>query len=218
MRKLVLLLLAAVALPALASDPAVGVDKIVDGVIAAYGGEAAWKSVASIEQKGTTTSAMGGSGAMTRTWQRAHKLRVEIAYADHTEVRDVDGATGTRNGKPVTGLQLDAMTLQWARLAIPILLIEQRAKIHDLGEKDGLRVLEIPLNDTLTVMAAVDPKTFHVVRSASKGTMNGQTIEFVTEYKDLRKQDGLLFAFTEENFAQGMKTADTKIESVKVGK
>jgi hypothetical protein len=110
------------------------------------------------------------------------------------------------------------MTLQWARLAIPILLLEQRAKLHDLGEKEGLRVIEIPLNDTLTVMAAVDPKTFHVVRSASKGTMNGQTIEFVTEYKDLRKQDGLLFAFTEENFAQGMKTADTKIESVKVGR
>ncbi len=212
MRKLAALLLAFVALPALASD----FDKLVDGVIAAYGGEAAWKSLASIEEKGSITSAMGGHGAMTRTWQRARKLRVEIVYPDHTELRDVDGATGTHNGKPVTGMQLDAMVLQWARLAIPALLVEQRTHLKDLGEKEGLRLIEIPFSDTLTIMAAVDPKTFHIIRSASKGTGGGQTIEFVTEYKDLRKEGGLLFAFTEENFAQGMKTADTKIESVSV--
>jgi hypothetical protein len=53
MRKLAAVLLAFVALPALASD----FDKLVDGVIAAYGGPAAWKSVASIEEKGSITSA-----------------------------------------------------------------------------------------------------------------------------------------------------------------
>lgn len=212
MRKLVILLLALGALPLLASD----FDKLVAGVVDAYGGEATWKSVRAIRQSGTVVTMMGKNGKMTRTWDRAHKLHVEIVYADRTEVRDVDGSQGTNNGKAVTGTQLDAMTLQWGRLAIPALLIEQRAHLRDLGVKEGLRLIEIPLTDTLTITAAVDPKTFHVVRSASKGTGGGQTIEFVTEYSDARKADGLLFGFTEENFAQGMKTATTTITEVHV--
>ncbi|HJW95786.1 MAG TPA: hypothetical protein VJ901_19400 [Thermoanaerobaculia bacterium] len=214
MKTLAALLFAFIAIPAFASD----FDKLVDGVIAEYGGAAAWKSVQSIDEKGTIASAMGGHGAMTRTWQRAHKLRVEIAYPDHTEVRDLDGDRGTHNGKAVTGMPLDAMTMQWARLAIPKLLIDERATLQDLGTKEGLRLIGIPLNSALVIMAAVDPKTNHIVRSASKGTGGGQTIEFVTEYTELRKSDGLLIAFHEENFAQGMKTGDTSITTAHVTK
>ena len=155
---------------------------------------------------------------MTRTWRRTRDLRVEIVYSDHTELRDLTGDHGTHNGKAVTGPPLDAMTLQWARLAIPLLLIEQRANVRDLGMREGLRLIEITLSDTLTVIAAVDPKNFHIVRSASKGTGGGQTIEFVTEYGDLRKADGLLIAFSEENFAQGMKTGTTSITTAHVSR
>lgn len=212
MKKLLVLLLAFVALPAVASD----FDTLVDHVIATYGGAAAWKDARAIRETGNVTSAMGGHGATTRTWQRAHKLRVEIVYTDHTEVRDLDGVHGTHNGKDVTGTQLDAMTMQWARMGIPALLIEQREHLRDLGEREGLRVIEIPLDETITISAAIDPKTFHIVRSASKGTGGGKTIEFVTEYSDLRKADGLLIAFAEESFAQGMKTGDTKLSEVHV--
>ena len=176
MKTLAALLLAFATIPAFASD----FDKLVDGVIRTYGGATAWKGVQSIDEKGTIASAMGGHGAMTRTWQRAHKLRVEIVYPDHTELRDLDGDRGTHNGKSVSGPPLDAMTLQWARLAIPMLLVDERANLRDLGMKEGLHLIGIPLNSTLTIMAAVDPKTFHIVRSASKGTGGGQTIEFVT--------------------------------------
>lgn len=206
--------LAFLAFPLFASD----FDRVVDGVIRTYGGAAAWKNVQSITEGGSITSAMGGHGTMTRTWQRDRRLRVEIVYPDHTETRALAGGSGTHNGKPVTGPPLDAMTLQWARLAIPSLLTDYRAQVRDLGMREGLRLIEIPLTSTLTIMAAIDPKTFHIVRSASKGTGGGQTIEFVTEYSDLRKWDGLLIAMTEENYAQGMKTGDTKLTSVKVGK
>jgi hypothetical protein len=212
MKSLAALLFTLLAVPALASD----FDTIVDGVITTYGGAAAWKTVKSINETGTIASAMVGHGAMTRTWQRAHKLRVEIKYSDHTEVRDLDGDHGSHNGKPVAGMQLDAMTLQWARLAIPALLIEHRPRLRDGGTREGLRLIEIPLSDALTIIAAIDPKTFHIVRSAGRGTGGGQTIEFVTEYRDLRKADGLLVAFTEENFAQRMKTGDTTIDTVHV--
>jgi len=212
MRKLIILLVTLAALPVFASD----FDKLVTGVVDAYGGEAAWKGVRAIRQNGTVVTMMGKNGKMMRTWDRAHKLHVEIVYADHTEIRDLDGSQGTNNGKAVTGSQLDAMVLQWGRLAIPALLVEQRAHLRDLGVKEGLHLIEIPLTDTLTITAAVDPKTFHVVRSASKGTGGGLTIEFVTEYGDVRKAEGLLFGFTEENFAQGMKTATTTITEVHV--
>ena len=212
MKPFAALLVTFFAFPLFASD----FTKVVDGVITTYGGAAAWKKVQTIRESGSLTSGMGGHGTMTRTWQRARKLRVEIAYTDHTEVRDLDGDRGTRNGQAVTGPPLDGMTLQWARLAIPALLLERREQLRDLGVREGLRLIEIPLNDVLTIMAAVDPKTFHIIRSASKGTGGGQTIEFVTEYSDLRKADGLLIAFSEENFAQGMKTGDTKLTTVHV--
>jgi len=213
MKTFAALLFTLLAIPALASD----FDRVVDGVIAAYGGEASWKNVKAIDEGGTISS-MRGHGVMTRTWRRTRDLRVEIVYSDHTELRDLTGDHGTHNGKAVTGPPLDAMTLQWARLAIPLLLIEQRANVRDLGMREGLRLIEITLSDTLTVIAAVDPKNFHIVRSASKGTGGGQTIEFVTEYGDLRKADGLLIAFSEENFAQGMKTGTTSITTAHVSR
>jgi len=214
MKSVAALLFTFLAFPLLASD----FDRVVDGVIKTYGGAAAWKNVQSIAESGSITSAMGGHGSMTRTWSRDRHLRVEIVYPDHTETRALAGTSGTHNGQPVNGPPLDAMTLQWARLAIPSLLIDYRAHLRDLGMREGLRLIEIPLTDTLTILAAIDPKTFHIVRSASKGTGGGQTIEFVTEYSDLRKSDGLLIAMTEENYAQRMKTGDTKLTSVKVVK
>jgi hypothetical protein len=213
MKTFAALLFTLLAVPVFAYD----FDRLVDNVIAEYGGAKSWKSVKTIDETGSITS-MRGHGAMTRTWRRTHDLRVEIAYSDHTEVRDLNGDHGTHNGKAVTGPPLDAMTLQWARLAIPLLLIEQRADVRDLGTREGLRLIEITLSNTLTVIAAVDPKTFHIVRSASKGTGGGQTIEFVTEYSDLRKADGLLIAFSEENFAQGMKTGTTVIATAHVNR
>jgi hypothetical protein len=212
MRKVLALLLTIAAVPLFASD----FDKLVTGVVDAYGGEAAWKGVHAIRQSGGVTTMTGKQGKMTRTWDRAHKLHVEIVYLDRTEDRNLDGAQGTNNGKAVTGMQLDAMTMQWGRLAIPAMLTEGRAHLRDLGEKEGLHLIEIPLTDALTITAAVDPKTFHIVRSTSKGTAMGQTVEFVTEYSDFRKADGLLFAFGEENFAQGTKTATSTLTEVKV--
>jgi hypothetical protein len=208
------LLLSLLAVPVFASD----LDPLVNGVLSTYGGASAWKKVHTITESGTVAAAMGSrNGPTVRTWKRGQKLRVEITYADKTEVRDLDGDHGTNNGTAVTGPQLDAMRLQWARLAIPALLLEKRGQLRDLGLKDGLHLIEIPLDDKLTVTASVDPKTFQIVRSTSKATMAGQTLEFVTEYSDLRKTPyGLLFAFVEQNFAQGTKTAETKLTDVKV--
>ena len=187
-------------------------DAVIANTIKTYGGEAAWKKVTAIHETGVVDSPMSGKGNTTRDWERGRKLRVDIQYEKNREIRDLNGDKGTRNGTEVTGMGYDAMVLQWARLAIPAMLIEHHAALKDLGEKDGLRVIEIPLSGTMSVMAAIDPKTGHIVRSGSEG----QGMKFVTEYHDYRMAGGLLFAYSEENFAQGMRTGATTLSSIEV--
>lgn len=206
-------LLVLFALPAFAASE---LDTLIDRVIDTYGGERAWKNVDTISQSGRITSMMNGDGTLVRTWMHDERLRVEIHYAKTDELRILNGDHGTRNGEPVSGMQLDAMTLQWARLAFPRILIAHRRDIHDLGIREGLRVIEVPIGAQLKVMAAIDPKTAHIVRSASEGKMGAATMQFVTEYSDFRMSSGRLFAYSEENFAQGMKTAETKLEKIDV--
>ena len=203
---------AALLLIATSAFAASDLDAVIAKTIKTYGGEAAWKKVASIHEAGVVDSPMSGEGKTTRDWQQGKKLRVDIQYAKNHEVRDLDGDKGSRNGTPVTGMGYDAMVLQWARLAIPAMLVEHRSELKDMGEKDGLRVIEIPISGTMSVMAAIDPKTGYIVRSGSEG----MGMKFVTEYHDYKMSGGLLFAWREENFAQGMRTGATTLSAIEV--
>lgn len=181
---------------------------LVDDVITAYGGAAAWQKVKSFRQTGTVASPMRPApGNVTRLWTRPDKLTFEVVYPTSTETRMVDGDHGTQNGKPAAGAGLAAMRLQATRLAIPALLIDRRAdvKAHD-------NVLEVAVAPGLTLTMEVDPKTHHVVRSVSKG----EGMEFATNYSDFRSVDGLLFPFSEENFANGTKTATTTLTKIEL--
>jgi hypothetical protein len=199
------------ALPALlllfAFAPAAYAD-LVDDVVAAYGGAAAWQQVKSFRQTGTVASPMRPApGNVTRTWARPDKLTFEVVYPSGTETRIVDGDHGTQNGKAASGAGLAAMRLQAARLAIPALLLDHRAdvKVHD-------NVLEVAVAPGLTLVMEVDAKTNRVTRSVSKG----EGMEFATSYADFKSVDGLLFPFTEENSANGTKTATTTLAKIEV--
>ncbi|MEA2164260.1 MAG: hypothetical protein QOK37_2387 [Thermoanaerobaculia bacterium] len=186
-------------------------DDAVASVMKEYGGAAAWQKVTTIRESGKVVPAMRkGDGAMTRFWQKPDKLRVEIVYPERTELRVVDGDHGTNNGKDVAGPGLDAMKLQAARMALPLLLAGKTTSLHDLGVRDGFRAIEISLSSSLTVTIDIDPKTSHIVRSTGKTT----GMDFVVDYGDFRRVDGLLFAFSESGTAQGMPTAKTTIDSI----
>lgn len=186
-------------------------DDVVASVVKEYGGAAAWQKVTTIRESGKVVPAMRkGDGAMTRFWQKPDKLRIEIVYPERTELRVVDGDHGTNNGKDVSGPGLDAMKSQAARIALPLLLVDQKASLHDLGMRDGFRAIDIPLSSTLTVTIDIDPKSWHIVRSTGKTT----GMDFVVDYGDFRRVDGLLFAFSEAGTAQGMPTAKTTIDSI----
>ena len=73
-------------------------------------------------------------------------------------------------------------------------------------------VLEVAIAPAMTVTMEIDPKTNRVLRSVSKA----EGIEFATTYSDFKSVDGLLFPFSEENFANGTKTATTTLTKVEV--
>ena len=182
---------------------------VVDDVINAYGGAEAWKSVKSFRQTGTVASPMRPApGNVTRMWTRPDKLTMEIVYPTSKETRIVDGDKGTQNGKEASGMGLAAMRLQAARLALPALLLDRRA---DVKVRDG-NVLEVAIAPGMTVAMELDPATHRVVRSVSKG----EGFEFATTYSDFRKVGALLFPFSEENFANGTKTATTTLAKIEV--
>jgi hypothetical protein len=184
-------------------------DNLIARVMTTYGGAAAWSKVTGLHETGAVTPAMRpGEGKLTRDWQRPDKLRVEIVYPTSTEVRVVDGDHGTQNGKDASGMGLDAMRLQAARLSLPELLIEKRATLRQPGE----HVIEIPLGPSMTLTVEVDPATGHIIRSTGKAS----GIEFSTSYTDFRNVDGLLFAFREENSAAGMKTGTNQLAKIEV--
>jgi hypothetical protein len=184
-------------------------DNLIARVMTTYGGAAAWSKVTGLHETGTVIPAMRpGEGKLTRDWQRPDKLRVEIVYPTSTEVRVVDGDHGTQNGKDATGMGLDAMRLQAARLSLPELLIEKRETLRQMGD----RVIEIPLAPSMTLTVEVDPETGHIIKSTGKAS----GIEFSTSYTDFRNVDGLLFAFREENSAAGMKTGTNQLAKIEV--
>jgi hypothetical protein len=199
---------------ALVTSPAAlaqSLDDVVGNVMKEYGGTAAWQKVSTIRETGKVVPAMRkGDGATTRFWQKPDKLRIEIVYPTEREVRVVDGDHGTRNDKEVIGPSLDAMKLQVARLALPLLLVEKRASLRDIGMRDSFRAIEIPLSASLTVTVDIDPKSWHIVRSTGKTT----GLEFSVDYSDFRRVDGLLFAFAEGGAAQGMPTAKTTLDAI----
>ncbi len=215
-----------------------GADEVGDLVrksVDAYGGEKALAGLVFRESGKLITTMRGGKeGTITRIYGRPDRLRVEVALpGESPEVRILEGKKGWRQGKEASGMSFDAMVLQAARFALPLNLLEHRARLKDLGtvERDGKarRVLELPLERSLSMTAEIDPATGRILRSTAKsaGAMGGTsmsmggihgktTVEFATTYADFRKVDGVLFAFREGNFAMGQNTGETLLEKVEI--
>ena len=205
-------ILAAIVLLPATARPA-ELDALVAKVAGAYGGAAAWAKVTSIDARGRVVPAMRkGDGTMTRVWRGNDDLRVEIVYPDKTETRVLEHGKGTNNGRESNAMELAAMRLQAARMALPLLLVQHKAELRDLGVHDDIHSIEIPLAAPMTMTVDIDPKSGRIVRSVGR---SGE-VAFATQYGDFRTVDGLLIAFHEENSAMGMKTADIFLDKVEV--
>jgi len=194
-----------------------GLPALLQRIAGAYGGEKKLLAVHSVRETGTVSSGRG-NGALVRSFEPPLRLSIEIRMpaADFSEVRVTDGTRGARDGQAVSGPMLDAMVLQAVRLDLPSALLRHRAHLRDLGEivREGkkLRSIGLPLEGGKAIAVGVEPGTARIVYS--EGAVG--PIRFATVYSDFRLVDGLLFAFQEENFASGVKTADTFLARIEV--
>lgn len=189
----------------------------------AYGGEAALSKVTALRATGKVSSAMrtGAQGTMVRVFARPQRLRVEIAYPNEpVEVRVLDGARGWRHGAEVQGPPLDAMVLQAARLALPLLLVEYKGQLKDGGlvEHDGakLRAVEVSLGGSMVITALIDPTSGLIMHSSGKAKGGPMPIEFGSSYSDFRKVQGIVVPFKERTVAMGQFTGETTLDTVEV--
>jgi hypothetical protein len=206
------------------SFAAEAVTPLLGKVADAYGGRTRLEALVAFRETGHVEAAtqIGRSGPLSRVFARPLRLRAEIGdEAKGKEIRLLDGAAGWRDGKPATGPALQAMTLQAVRLDLPWQLVTHQDKVTEKPavERQGkqLRVLELALDDKLSVSAGIDPDTGRILFSIGTiagGSMGPMTFE--TAYDDFRSVEGLLFAFKETNLASGTKTADTVISKVEL--
>ena len=217
----VLLLVASLGLAAPTGGSATGAAAIIDRVVEAYGGREALASHPFVVQEGEVAAhAHADVGRVTRILARPWRLRVSIRYpGGATERRLLDGQRGWRDGREVTGSPaMAAMLLQAARMDLPFLLHEARARVVDEGdvEREGrtLRALRVPLAEGMDVVAEVDPASGRIERAVARAQAGGIPLEFRTAYADFRKVSGVLVPFREENFAQGRHAGTTTLKSV----
>jgi len=202
------------------------VDRLVAQTIREYGGEKALRAAPAVRHVGEVTSLLrkNAVGTLVREFERPGKLRVEIRYPSDFEVRVYDGKVGWRQGKVVTGAPLDAMVLQAARMALPLVLLDRKRDLIDRGrttfEGKEVRTLELPLGNRLSLTVDIDPSSGRIVRSSGKGGDRGDGVplEFVTRYADFRVAGGVLHPFREGNFANGFVTGETTLSKVEVRK
>jgi hypothetical protein len=218
---------------------------LVEKVAKAYGGQAALEKAAVVREEGRVEAAMGATNPrpILRLFTRPMKLRVEVGPKEKpTEARILDGAKGWRGDKEVTGTSYQAMVLQATRLDLPLQLLLHKDRIvekdaMEQGDK-RLRLLELALEGGLKVSAGIDPDTGRILYSsgttaavpaattpgteaAGHGGATGSggptgPAKFETYYDDFRMVDGVLFAFKETNWAQGVKTADIVLSEIKL--
>lgn len=204
------------------SDPE-PLQAVLARVVTAYGGTSAVAATSRMLQRGSVTSRMhaGAEGRIQRFFEGPARLRVEIEYPGAAaEVRIINGRDGWRNGLRSTGPMYAAMLLQAARLGLPGVLDAFDDRLADLGEieRDGARrrAIALDFHDGLRLVVEVDVESGRILRSEGRviGSRGAPALSFATEYDDFRYVDGSLVPFHETNFAQGVRTGETRLEAV----
>jgi len=194
------------------------VQTVLDQLINTYGGEKNLRRMDSMVQEWDMTALMGNrQGTDTRYIRAPDQLRVELNYPMKSETRVLNSETafvlfeGTEP-QEVSGMQRDAMRLQLMRLYSPLML---RNKIESvsLTEEGGLLALSLVENG-LHVHYMINTENWHIEKVAGSLLMNGNEIQFLTEYSDFKVIEGILVHQKENKFAGGMNTAVLQLRKI----
>lgn len=181
-------------------------------VIDAYGGEKAMRAVHGYHAVGSQVATQSEESIHTDRWfARPDRLRLDLAYPDHTVIRVTSGKDGWSGSAPdkltaANPMQLQAMRLQTVRLDLPLRLLEQRDKIESREpDENGRIVLRLPVDAGSYIDYHIDPKTW-LITNATTG-MTNPPMEFSADYDDFRKVSGVLVPYHEVTFANSTMTS-----------
>lgn len=201
-----------IAVQAASSDPAAIVKKVIN----AYGGRAAVERVKVVKHTGTIQSfRLNKTGRLERLFELPDKLRVDINYPGGPHEQRLTTPEGAwRTGHPATAMMHVAMQLQAARFQLPLLLAKNPVTV--LADEAGKILLGVKLSDATSLVAYVDKKSGHIVRSVGRMQMGQMGLEFIADYSDFKKVDGVLFAHRESLQAMGRPTGIAVLEKIEV--
>ena len=198
-------------------------DPIADALeqmIEAYGGEENVRKLDSIVQEWDLLAlTRNQQGTDKRSIHLPEQLKVELIYPDKLETRVLDGDTGyavfgDREPAAATAMQTSAMRLQLMRFYSPLTLRE-RADDLELSAGDGYVVLTLT-EDGLQAEYFVNTETWHIVKVVGTLSINGATMQFVTEYSEFSMVDGVLVHHRENKFVGKTNTAVLRLRNVEL--
>jgi len=194
------------------------VQAVLDQLVQTYGGESNLRKMDSMVQEWDLTALMGNRhGTDTRSIRAPGQLRVDLSYPKKSETRILNGDSAFvifegAGPEAVSGMQRDAMRLQLMRLYSPLML---RDKIDSVSllEQGGLTALSLVENG-VHVHYMVNKENWHIEKVAGSLMMNGNEIQFLTEYSDFTMIEGVLVHQKENKFASGMNTATLELRKI----
>lgn len=200
-------------------------DALLKGSVAAYGGQARLAALSTLRMTGQIlVKGQAQPGRVERLFQLPDRLSSSIAYAGGAQERRLlvrDKAY--RNGQPASVPEHLAMSLQLARLRLPLLLAENRANLKDLGEREQngrrMRTVALGIAEGVTLTVLIDTASGFILQTVGNLSLaDGTNTDFTTIYSDYRLIDGLAFALREDHYSQGIHSGTTTLNQVDVNR
>ena len=194
--------------------------EVLGRLIASYGGEENLQKLDSMVQEWDLLAlTRNQQGSDKRSVRLPEQLKIELTYPDKRETRVLNGDSGyaifdDREPAAASAMQTGAMRLQLMRLYSPLTL---RDKIDSLAMSGGDGYLTLTLSEHgLQADYIVSTETWHIVKVVGRLSMNGASMQFVTEYSEFAMVDGVLVPHRENKFVGGMNTAVLRLKRITV--
>ena len=194
---------------------------VLDNMVAAYGGEKNVRKLDRVVQEWDVLALMRNKqGTDKRSIQLPRQLKVELTYPDKQETRVLDGDAGyavfdDREPAVASNMQRSAMQLQLMRFYSPLTLRE-RIDSLELSKTDEHLTLTLR-EEGLQADYVVDTETWYIVKVVGTLAVNGATMQFMTEYAEFAKVDGVVMHHRENKWVGTTNTAVLRLRHVELG-
>lgn len=192
----------------------------LERIIQVYGGEENVRKLDNVIQEWSVVALMGNRhGTDTRSVQVPGRLKVELIYAHKQETRVLKDDTGYvifRDGIPTIAkdMQRDAMRLQLMRLYSPLAL-RDRIDNLSMAEQEGFLYLTLRENG-LRADYVVNKENWRIEKVVGTMSINGNEMNFLTEYSEFKLVDGVLVHHRENKYAGQVNTAVLNLNKITI--